>query len=253
MGVVFWSKKILPNMKLLIVAENKNIRQIYRKLIEPVLGLTSVLDCSSAEEALFLIFDNNIDLVVTEVNLPGRSGLDLATTLMNAKIDCLFIVLSDNDEFVIRAIRAQVFDYIVKPLKPQQLKSVTEKAVEKISLFKSNQYHIRNKTQKVRINTANGFVMIDINKLIYCKADGAYSNLFLSDGVELYSSYNIGRIEEILTNFKFVRVNRSILLNVRVLKRIEKYKHLCVIDTINGELQLPISKQYITRIEGNSK
>src|ERR1041385_8565816 len=91
---------------------------------------------SSAQQCLEHLRDHPADVVVTDVQMPGMSGIGLCATLRERYPDLLpIIVTGQHDlETAIAAIRAGAFDFITKPLKPQVVEVAVLRALEYLTL-----------------------------------------------------------------------------------------------------------------------
>src|SRR5215467_14598498 len=101
--------------RLLIIDDEEQIRS----LLVDLLGET--YDCreaSSAEEALAALQKENYDLVISDIDMGGMSGLELVPRVHSLSPDTVVVMVSGNQdiEFAIRAMRVGAFDYISKPI-----------------------------------------------------------------------------------------------------------------------------------------
>lgn len=98
------------------------------------------------------------------------------------------------------------------------------------SNFRANRYlahaTVANKTtgliRKLGIPTNYGYDYVWADEIIYCEADGSYTNLCLVDGFTILSSKNIGEFEAMLSAYNyFFRAHKSYIIN---LLHVSKYK-----------------------------
>lgn len=236
-------------MILLVIAEDTESRLLIKNQLKSISGITSILESNSVEEALFSILEKEPQVIISSNNLPLRSGFDLAYLLQKINFKTYFIILSDNTDNAIDAIRSKVFDYLVYPFPGERLASAVQKALGEIE--KSNQIKIKRSQaddMKIRLSVSNGFTLVDLNLLSHCHADGSYSNLFFTNGKIEFTSYHLGKLEEILRDYQFERVNRSIIVNMRMLRDIDEKKGICSILAGNETLNFKISKMYVKKM-----
>lgn len=103
--------------KVLIVDDEQEVRQVLRRILEK-----EELDVdlsASADEALDRLHHGAVDLVVTDLNMPGKGGLELIRTLHGDYPDIKVIVLTACTEEDSRseAVSVGAIDYIVKPMR----------------------------------------------------------------------------------------------------------------------------------------
>jgi two-component system, NtrC family, response regulator HydG len=120
--------------RILVVDDQESVRRgLTRILLE--LG-HNVEVASDAESAILLADATPPDLVIIDLNLPGRSGLDLVADLQERGTEATLIVLTGNGSIdtAIEATRRGVFDYLLKPIQPDRLRTVIERGLERASL-----------------------------------------------------------------------------------------------------------------------
>ena len=90
----------------------------------------------SATGGLDIIKQKKLDLIITDVSIPGVSGIDLAEKLMNMYLDIPIILLTGNDGFeeIRKALELGISDYLVKPVNINELPLIVEKNIERKSL-----------------------------------------------------------------------------------------------------------------------
>jgi len=121
--------------KLLIIDDEKQIRD----LLVDLLG--SDYDCSdagSAEEALTALSKQTFDLVISDIDMGGMSGLELVPRVHALSPDTVVVMISGNQdlEFAIRALRVGAFDYITKPIDLRHVEASVERALQHSELLK---------------------------------------------------------------------------------------------------------------------
>ena len=101
-----------------------------------VLKECSVFCAASGEEALRLLDDQDIDVVLTDVMMPGIDGLELLRIVKEREPNRIVIIMtgySDRD-IVLRALKAGADDFISKPINLLQLRTTIDKTLEKKAL-----------------------------------------------------------------------------------------------------------------------
>ena len=112
-GTVKLSKK---RRKILIVDDHPLMREGFAKLVNQQSDLTVCCEASSAEEALEFVSGDEPDLMVTDITLPGKDGIELIKDLKSMHPDFLILVLSMHDESIYaeRCLRAGARGYLMK-------------------------------------------------------------------------------------------------------------------------------------------
>ena len=122
--------------KILVVDDQKAIRDGLRMVLEGFGYAVSV--APDAETALTMVEEAPQDLVIIDLNLPGKSGLELIDELQERNVESTLVVLTGNAtiDSAIKATRRGVFDYLEKPVDGERLRTIADKAVERSTLRK---------------------------------------------------------------------------------------------------------------------
>lgn len=115
-----------------------------------------VISCCDAEHSIPLIQSQANIIILTDVRLPGISGLELLSYIneMDSKIPVILITGHGDVEMAVDAMRNGAFDFIEKPSSSDKLLSIIARAVEKRRLVLENQQLLANLQQE------NGPVLI---------------------------------------------------------------------------------------------
>jgi len=114
--------------KLLIVDDEDNIRKVLKQLLARN-GFTDIIEASDGVEALEKINDNEIDLVISDINMPRMDGIALYEKAK--KLGPVFIILTafGSIETAVNMVKSGVYDFISKPFDESELVNTVKKAV----------------------------------------------------------------------------------------------------------------------------
>ncbi|MBI4243815.1 MAG: sigma-54-dependent Fis family transcriptional regulator [Planctomycetes bacterium] len=120
--------------KILIVEDEKNIANIIKFRLEEKDHTVDIALC--ADEALRLLSRKSFDIVLLDINLPGRSGLDVLQDVRNssALLEIIMVTADTKIDDALKAIRGGAVDYVVKPIDFKVLFISIDKALGKIEL-----------------------------------------------------------------------------------------------------------------------
>lgn len=109
--------------KILLVDDHPLLREGLCRLISAESGLNVVGMAGTVQEALSLVESEKPDLIITDLTLPGRNGLELIKDLAASHPDIPIIVLSMHDELIYaeRVLRAGGRGYVMKDSPPDRL------------------------------------------------------------------------------------------------------------------------------------
>lgn len=121
-------------MKLLIVDDERTIRTGLMSLKWEGIGVTEVAAAANGLEAREILSQGNVDVMVSDIKMPGATGLELAQYVREYSLDTKVILLTgfSDFEFAREAIRSQVCDYILKPLRPKDILDTVARVIKTI-------------------------------------------------------------------------------------------------------------------------
>ena len=100
-------------------------------------------------------------------------------------------------------------------------------------------------TARIKLQTLKGFLMLNPNEVIYCKADGVYTEFFLTDGRVELSYLFLSKVEELFRPFNFMKVSRSYIINLKYLRRIFRDNNTIILSVDGLEYEIKGSKQSV--------
>lgn len=114
------------------------------------LGIEVVQTAQNGEEALQKFQDNPVDIIVTDINMPLKTGLELVKEINELNDKVKFIILSGYDEFSYakKAIEYGVEDYILKPVDEEELECALKKLLDNMAKEKKMLNKGLDKTEK---------------------------------------------------------------------------------------------------------
>jgi DNA-binding NtrC family response regulator len=120
---------------ILIVDDDKSIRYSLKRMTE---GTYSVQTAQNGDEALERFRETTPDLVIMDIKMPGRSGIDILKEMKSLDPKSLVILMTafGTTETAIEAMKYGAFDYILKPFPIPQMKGLIEKALSLRRLMK---------------------------------------------------------------------------------------------------------------------
>ena len=126
------------SFRILIVDDAREIRSILEEYLREE-GYVAE-GARDGREALKKHGADPFDLIITDLNMPGMTGIELIKELSKGGSTTEFIIITGyaSLDTAIEAVKAGAFDYIVKPFRIEELKVVIKNAKDKIMLKKAN-------------------------------------------------------------------------------------------------------------------
>ena len=117
-------------IKVFITDDHLLIREGFKKLLKDEMDIEVAGEAGNANDAMDFLLKNNVDVLILDINLPDKSGLDLLKELKEFKPDLRVLILSmhPEDRFAMRVLRAGAYGYVTKESAGEEL----VKAIRKV-------------------------------------------------------------------------------------------------------------------------
>jgi DNA-binding NtrC family response regulator len=124
---------------ILIVEDEVRMRRILEVNLR---DRYNVLLASNGEEALNIVKGNEVNLILTDMKMPGKDGLSLLHDVKEFAPDIPVILITayGTIESAVKAMKEGAYDYILKPLKMDEIEMVIDKALAHVRLLDENRY-----------------------------------------------------------------------------------------------------------------
>lgn len=127
-------------IKIAISEDDFRVAMIHEGFLEKLNEVELVGKAINSEETLALLAEKEVDLLLLDVYLPDRLGIDLMKQIRLdfPQVDIVMITASANTDIVEQSIRNGVVDYIIKPVTFERFKTTIENYLEKKNLLEGN-------------------------------------------------------------------------------------------------------------------
>lgn len=128
-----------PKYTILAIDDEKDMLKTLQNILKKQYNL---LTTKSAKEALKIIQEQNIDLVLLDIRMPEMDGVEVLKQIRATfpNLETVMVTASKDVATAVEAMKLGAFDYIAKPFEVKELLTVIEKALEKRSLVRENLY-----------------------------------------------------------------------------------------------------------------
>lgn len=232
------------SINTLIIDDEMSAIQLLEEMVNKLEGVVVAGHAQDIDEGINLILRHRPDIIFLDIKLKDENGFDLIHRLRDYDIDPFIVMVTGYDQFGLEAIKAGAFDYLMKPVDPDELVKVISRYRQKQAKIKQSET-----VNKIRFNTLGGFILINPDEILYCKAEANYTDIYLIDQRKHTISMNIGKIEEILTRPQFFRISRSIIINLKYLTEINRGKRVCTLSANCISFPLTIAHDRIKDLE----
>ena len=122
------------NMNLLYVEDNAENRQSTSNILSIIFA--NIIIAVDGQDGLNKFKENNIDLIITDINMPNLNGIEMIKEIKKIDRNCDFIFLSANDDrkILLECIPLQPNGFLVKPIDFEELISSIEDVIQGYSV-----------------------------------------------------------------------------------------------------------------------
>lgn len=239
-------------IRCLIVDDENMAREILAEMLKLYCSDVKVVgQAHNVSTGHDLILKLKPDLVLLDIKMPDGSGFDLLNKFK--KIDFKVIFITAHEEYAIKAFRFSALDYLLKPIDPTDLVN----AVEKVSAYKEDngineqfeafKHNFGNagliQDKRIVLKTTENIYVIYLRDVIRCQSEKNYTYFYFTNRERIIVSKTLKEFEEILTEFNFMRIHRSHLINLKYIDRYEKSDGGFIIMTDGSKVEVSHRKK----------
>ena len=239
------------SLRAIIVEDEKHSRETLKSLLEEFcVGVKVIAMAGSVDEAVEIIKAEKPDLLFLDIELQTGTGFDVLEKVAHLNFEVIFTTAFE--QYAIKAVKFSSLDYLLKPIDIEELQSAIQKAQTKknqevykkqLETLMLNLKQQKPKLNKICLATAEGFEFINVNDIIYCKAEGSYTTFILKNSEELLVSKHLKAYEDLLLEQGFMRVHNSFLINLKEVKKYVKSDGGYIVMNNNDTVSISRSKK----------
>lgn len=228
--------------------------ELMKLAVADVPELRLLASFGTAAAALDWLPGNSADLIFLDVEMPEKSGLELAHELTAFPGEVVFVTAHTG--FALKAFEACALDYLVKPIYPEKLRASLEryllrkgkalKGAAPAAQVDELVNHYLNETsypKRIFVSMVGEIRVVNLDDVIYFGASGAYTKIFLRSGEAVTCSESIKTYSESLAKHPdYVRIHRSYLINKNGIASILRSPGNAGVKMVNGDV-LSVAQQ----------
>jgi two-component system LytT family response regulator len=223
----------MDTLKAIVVEDEERSRQTLINMVNSFCeGVSIIAECENVETAVQEIKSKKPDLVFLDIELPGQNGFELLDYFQEVPFEIIFTTAYNH--FAIKAFKLSAIDYLLKPIDLDELRPAIDRAKEKLLIKKDSQKFqvlkdtIQNVFEKVSLPTMDGLIFVDMEDIVRCEAQNNYTMFYLENGETHLVSKTLKYYEEILNEFNFFRINRTDIINLKFVKKMQKGRKILI-------------------------
>jgi len=218
---------------VIIVEDEPIFRDVLLDMLPKAKTQTHLLThCSTIQQAKDAIKKYKPQLILLDVELPDGNSVDMLNSYEDTgNFETIFI--TSHDKYAIDAIKKNAADYILKPVKLNELDDALFKVKKRLDMYArlleaetlSTSVNILKdqnlQDNKIIINSIDGAVFIKASEIIKLESESNYTIIYLEDSRKIMASKTLSFFEEILDSYNFMRIHRSFIINLTKIMNIQ--------------------------------
>lgn len=210
----------------------ENYLKIYPEI--EILGMAN-----GGQEGLILVQELHPDLIFLDIDMPDISGIEIARSIKERNYNTQVVFTTAFNKYAYDVISMEPLDYLTKPFGAEKLRQVREKYFQRLNREEDERrieilVQSHKSFAKTKLPTRNGVILVHPGEVVLIRANGNNSEVSLSDGTVEEITLTMVKLIGQLNNMDLYRINRSTIINLKYLRRVDRRAQTCVI-TINGK------------------
>ena len=240
----------------IIVDDDDFARETLEDILSTITSIKILKSLSESSMAIKYLATLKPDIAFLDINMPKKDGISVLNEINELELSTKVIFITAHNNYLLDALKKNAFDYLMKPIKTQDLEDVIERysiiQAKKRSIPQTDdkqQIAIKQNNNKIVIKNAQQTLIFESKHIAYIKADGSYTTINLFNKKTYIISRNIGKVESLFPKEHFFKISRSIIVNTNYINRIDRLRkniHLLYNDT---NVVLKASKKLMYNLE----
>lgn len=204
--------------------------------------------------ALKLIENEEPEIVVIDINIPGINGIELAKEIKCILPDTILIFITAHDNYAIKAFELRIYDYILKPYDEKRIMESLNYALSiTINKNKGGIIDLLDKLEKAKMLKRipcekNGrIILIDVDKIYFCYSEGEKN--YVKTDKEIY--YTAKTLQELAEKTNFFRCHRSYIVNLEKVREVYSWfngTYKLIVDNSESN-EIPVSRSHVKEVK----
>jgi len=248
----------MPEIRAVVADNEWFSRSELRMLLSAEPGIDVVAECNVGTQTVTMVRNLKPDLLLLDVHQPGDDGFNVLDDLPASERP-LVIVTSGQDRHALRAFEAGALDYLVKPLDRQRLHTAIERTRSHILKTQNRQLTHRlldlltgkpeaRSDRRLIVKSGGKVILLTMDEIDWVEAAANYVKLQVSGQTHVMRE-GIGRIATRLDPNLFVRIHRSIIVNVQRIKELHPCNRGEYMVVLKDGKELSCSRTYRGRLQ----
>jgi two-component system LytT family response regulator len=231
-------------IRALVVDDEALARRNVTVLLRGDPDIGSIEECGSGVEAIEVIRRWKPELVFLDVQMPECGGFDVLE-LLGADLPRAIIFVTAYDEYALRAFEAGALDYLLKPFDDARFGRALNRAKDKLAHFGSLSSQL---AKRLVVRSPGRLLFLDVADIDWIEAASYYACLHVGGDTHIIRR-TLSELERDLGEEKFVRIHRSIIVNLDRIHGLELQSGGEYEVVLKSKVRLRLSRRFRKRLQ----
>ncbi|MGL1885446.1 MAG: LytTR family DNA-binding domain-containing protein [Reichenbachiella sp.] len=228
----------MGKISCIVVDDEKTAREGIAHYVGQVPYLSLIGQCKSAIELDAVLLEEEVDLVLLDINMPGLSGLEW---LKHAQKPPMVIFTTAHREYALDGYDLNVIDYLLKPISFARFSQATLKAYQQVQSKTRPTSSSADTDRYIFIKEDQQTIKIFLKDILYFEA--AVDYIYIHTSEKRYMTlFSMKQVEQEVAGLSFLRIHRSYIINTQKVKMIKGHQ------VVMGDDELPISRKLFQQV-----
>ena len=246
-------------IRTLIVDDESLARERLRQLLQDEPEIEVLGECADGNEAVEAIQKQSPDLIFLDVQMPELDGFGVLQAMTSTPPPVVVFVTA-HDKFALRAFEVHAADYLLKPFDRERFKKALNRALERVKHREGNAQQQAQAAvlaelkppswplERLAVKTSGKVIFVKLEDIDYIESAHNYVELHVEKQSHLLRE-TLNSIEARLPIQKFVRISRSVIVNIERVKELQPLFYGEYAVTLQNGTRLTLSRRYRDKLK----
>ncbi len=204
-------------VRVIIIDDEFPARKLLSEYVSKLPNLQLCGVCEDAVHAMDVLQKEEVDLILTDIQMPELSGLEFIKSL---KKKPMVIFTTAYKEYALDSYELEAIDYLLKPIPFPRFLQAINKVTERLRL-KRQAAPLDKEKDYFMVKADYKLYRVDYANLIYVEGQSEYVTFHLKDKKRITAYYSLKRLEVELPSNEFVRIHKSYIVSLSYIESVE--------------------------------
>lgn len=238
-------------IRTMIVDDERLARQEIIRLLESFSEIEVIAESGVVDEALDIIEKEKPDLLLLDIQMPGKTGFELLDELNGPTPEVIFITAYD--EYTLQAFEVNALDYLMKPVDENRLRDSILKVIKRVddrreSRRVSDEAETLSIKDQVFLKDGDKCWFVELSKVRLFESEGNYVRVYFDDQRPLILK-SLNGLTERLNEKYFFRASRKHIVNLKWIDKVETWFNGGLLVILKDGTKVEVSRRQSVRLK----